>query len=53
MQVGDLVKEIYHGTVGIIVQIRPDLIEVMFCYGHRSVGCPRWLRQDSLEVVCK
>ena len=57
MQVGDLVKEIYHGTVGIIVQIGPDPdiwgIEVVFCYGPRSVGRPRWLRRDSLEVICK
>ncbi len=49
MQVGNLVKEIYHGMVGLIVQIGPDLIEVMFC----DNGAYRWLRPDSLEVVCK
>ena len=49
MQVGDLVKEIYHGMVGLIVEIGPVLIEVMFC----DDGACRWLRPDSLEVVCK
>jgi len=46
MKVGDLVKEIYHGMVGIIFEIGPDLIQVMFCDGES-----RWLRRDSLEVV--
>ena len=49
MQVGDLVKEIYHGMVGIIFEIGPVLIQVMFC---DDATC-RWLRRDSLEVVCK
>jgi|21_taG_2_1085346.scaffolds.fasta_scaffold28696_5 hypothetical protein len=47
MKVGDLVKEIYHGMVGIICEIGPHLIQVMFC----DDGACRWLRRDSLEVV--
>ena len=51
MQVGDLVKEIYHGMVGIIFETEPDsdMMKVMFFDGTR-----RWLRRDSLrEAVCK
>ena len=50
MQVGDLVKEIYHGMVGIIFETSTEcsLMKVMFLN-----GASRWLRRDSLELVCK
>ena len=47
MKEGDLVKEIYHGMVGIIFEIGLNLIQVMFCDDGRC----RWLRRDSLELV--
>ena len=50
MQVGDLVKEIYHGMVGIVFETNTDfdMMKVMFLNGTR-----RWLRRDSLVAVCK
>ena len=50
MQVGDLVKEIYHGMVGVIYETNADfdMMKVVF-----FDGASRWLRRDSLEAVCK
>ena len=51
MKTGDLVKEIYHGAVGIIFETNPDfdMMKVMFFDGTR-----RWLRRDSLrKAVCE
>ena len=50
MQVGDLVKEIYHGMIGLIFETSTEhsLMRVIFLN-----GTSRWLRRDSLVLVCK
>ena len=50
MQVGDLVKEIYHGMLGVVFETNTDfdMMKVVFFDGASS-----WYRRDSLEAVCK
>jgi hypothetical protein len=51
MEVGDLVRYIDDGDVGIIIDIDPDN------YGEYHVkwgdGCEGWHRTSDMEVICK
>ena len=48
MQIGDLVKDIVQGLLGIVMNMDVDLVKVMF-----SDGVCRWYSRTHLEVVCK